>query len=139
MEAFATMCMRQGVDEGTVSSLCEDPWSVLPRGSTRTTVTATSAGWVSDIDALALGRFLVNIGAGRTHPADVLDHGAGIELAAHVGYRVEAGDALFHVDHNEDGPLPDVSDAFLIEGHVQAHAPTSRLLETVSIDDVMSS
>ena len=137
MEAFAAMCMRQGVDEGTVSSLCENPWSVLPRGNTRSTVTAPSAGWVSDIDALVLGRFLVSIGAGRTHPADVLDHGAGIELAAKVGDWVEAGEALFHVDHNQDGPLPDVSDAYLIDGHLQADVPDTRLLETVDIDDVM--
>jgi hypothetical protein len=31
-----------------------------------------------------------------------------------------------------------VSGAFLIDGHVQAHAPFSRLLETVNIDDVLT-
>ena len=137
MQAFAAMCMRQGVDEKTVASLLEDPWAVLPRGRTRTTVTAASPGWISDIDALALGRFLVSIGAGRTHPADVLDLGAGIELAAKVGDWVESGDALFHIDHNAEGTLPDVGAAFVVDGSVQVHAPTSRLLETVNIDDVV--
>jgi thymidine phosphorylase len=68
-----------------------------------------------------------------------LDLGAGIEIAAKVGEWVEAGDALFHVDHNVDGPLPDVSGAFVIDGSVQAQAPASRLLETVNINDIVVS
>jgi hypothetical protein len=38
-----------------------------------------------------------------------------------------------------DGPLPDVSGAFVIDGNVQVQAPASRLLETVNINDIVVS
>jgi len=133
LTAFAQMCRRQGVDEATVTALIADPWSVLPRGRSRTTVVAPTAGHVNDIDALALGRALVHIGAGRTHPAAVLDLGAGIEVIAKVGAYVEAGAALAHIDHNMSENVPDLTEAFT----VQVQAPVrqaSRLLETVNFE-----
>ncbi len=111
-------------------ALLEDPWSILPRGGTRTTLVAPASGWISDIDALALGRALVQIGAGRTHPDDVLDLGAGIELLATVGAHVEAGAPLAHIDHSMADGVPDVAGAFVI-GAEAVSPPGSRLMETI--------
>ena len=130
LEAFAHMCRRQGVEQATIMALLEDPWSILPRGGTRTTLVAPASGWISDIDALALGRALVQIGAGRTHPDDVLDLGAGIELLATVGAHVEAGAPLAHIDHSMADGVPDVAGAFVI-GAEAVSPPGSRLLETI--------
>ena len=131
LDAFAQMCRRQGVDQATVTSLIADPWSVLPRGSSRTTIVAPTSGWISGIDALALGRALVQIGAGRTHPDEALDLGAGIELLTTVGAPVEAGAPLAHIDHNMAVDVPDVVEAFVI-GAEAVSVPCSRLLETVA-------
>ena len=49
LDAFAQMCRRQGVDEATVMSLIADPWSVLPRGRSRTTLVAPSSGWIATL------------------------------------------------------------------------------------------
>ena len=130
LEAFAHMCRRQGVEQATITALLEDPWSILPRGGTRTTLVAPASGWISDIDALALGRALVQIGAGRTHPDDVLDLGAGIELLATVGAHVEAGAPLAHIDHSMADGVPDVAGAFVI-GAEAVSPPGSRLMETI--------
>ena len=88
----------------------------------------------SGIDALALGRALVQIGAGRTHPDDALDLGAGIELLTTVGAHVEAGAPLAHIDHNMTEGVPDVVEAFVI-GAEAVSVPGSRLLETVRLDE----
>ncbi|HIH53144.1 MAG TPA: thymidine phosphorylase [Candidatus Poseidoniaceae archaeon] len=136
LEAFADMCRRQGVEEKTVASLIEDPWSVLSRGKVRTTVKAPSSGWVSDVDALALGRLLVQIGAGRNHPADVVDHGAGIEVLAHVGDRVEEGQPLMIIDHNRSNAIPAESTAFTVQATQPTPRATSRLLESIDVNDV---
>ena len=78
----------------------------------RTTLVAPSSGWISDIDALTLGRARP-VGAGRTHPDDVLDLGAGIELLA----TAERGSrrAL----------------AYIGVGAEAVEVPASRLLQTV--------
>ncbi|MGB0951581.1 MAG: thymidine phosphorylase, partial [Poseidonia sp.] len=80
------------------------------------------------------GRALVQIGAGRTHPDDVLDLGAGIELLATVGAQVEAGTPLAHIDHNMTEGVPEVTQAFVI-GAEAGSVPSSRLLETVRLDE----
>ena len=104
----------------------------MPRGRSRTTLVAPASGWIGDIDALALGRALVRIGAGQTHPDDELDLGAGIELLVTVG-RVKLA-PLAHIDHNMTEGVPEVVEAFVIAAEAVS-LPASRLLETVRLDE----
>ena len=79
----------QGGDERTV----EEP-DRIELSRFRTTVTASSDGYVTDIDPLELGYASVGLGAGRTRAQDDVDPGAGIRLHVRLGDRVRAGDEL---------------------------------------------
>ncbi len=57
-------------------------------------VPAPSAGWVQAVDGEALGWIAVEIGAGRRRRDEPLAFGAGVEVLARIGDRVEAGDPL---------------------------------------------
>ncbi|MDQ6772407.1 MAG: thymidine phosphorylase [Candidatus Dormibacteraeota bacterium] len=61
------------------------------------TVPAPASGWVESVDALACGLAVVELGGGRLRKTDRVDHGVGLELAALVGDRVEAGAPLVQV------------------------------------------
>jgi thymidine phosphorylase len=63
----------------------------------RRTLTTDRAGWVSSIDALAVGMAVVDAGGGRRRKEDPVDHGAGVTIEAPVGTRVQGGEALAHV------------------------------------------
>jgi len=57
-------------------------------------IKAPASGHVSRFDALGLGRATLALGAGREKKGDPLDFGAGIEVFAAVGEKVEAGETV---------------------------------------------
>ncbi len=57
-------------------------------------VTAPRAGYVQAIDARRLGLLAAELGAGRRHAADGVDHTAGVVLAKQRGERVEEEEIL---------------------------------------------
>ena len=67
----------------------------------RRDVTAGAAGYVTDLDALAIGQAAVRLGAGRARKEDTISYGAGIECVAKPGDRVEAGQPVL-VLHTDD-------------------------------------
>ncbi len=71
-----------------------DDTSRMPLASVVSEVNAERAGWVSSIDALAVGRAAVTMGAGRTRAEDAVDHGVGILLLAKPGAKVDKGQPL---------------------------------------------
>jgi pyrimidine-nucleoside phosphorylase len=54
-------------------------------------VTAPAAGHVARLDALAVGRASLALGAGRERKDDVIDPGAGVEVLVRIGDEIEAG------------------------------------------------
>ncbi|MEN9748653.1 MAG: hypothetical protein RLZZ603_1345, partial [Actinomycetota bacterium] len=58
------------------------------------TVMAAESGYLGQVDALALGVASWRLGAGRARKEDSVQFGAGIELHAQLGDRVEAGQPL---------------------------------------------
>jgi pyrimidine-nucleoside phosphorylase len=66
----------------------------LPRAPVQLAVPAPTAGWVASIDALEVGYASLELGAGRLHKGDPIDHSAGIVIDRRVGDRVAAGDSL---------------------------------------------
>ena len=65
-----------------------------PRPAAGRTVTASSSGWVTDIQSRELGLVGIQLGAGRAHKEDGIDHTAGITLHRHLGEVVREGEAL---------------------------------------------
>jgi pyrimidine-nucleoside phosphorylase len=74
-----------------------DDVSRLPRAKLRRVLTAPRAGFVTNIDAYALGVLAIELGAGRTRVDQKIDHAAGFELQATVGDPVERGEPLVTV------------------------------------------
>ncbi len=67
----------------------------LPIGAHSETVTASRGGTMGDIDAMAVGLAAWRLGAGRSHPGERVQPGAGIRIHRRPGEPVAAGEALF--------------------------------------------
>ncbi len=93
---FREWISRQGGD----ASFLEEP-SLLPTARHRLPVTAGESGWIASIDALAVGRAVLDLGAGRRLKTDVIDHAAGAVLHLKVGDSVDAGRELATVHASE--------------------------------------
>jgi pyrimidine-nucleoside phosphorylase len=90
LEVFRKVVEAQGGDPRVV----DDPDGVLPQARHRTPVLAPESGTVRALAARDIGIAALLLGAGRRRVEDVIDPGAGIELAVHLGDRVERGEAL---------------------------------------------
>lgn len=60
-------------------------------------VRTARSGFVTRINALAIGEAAMRVGAGRATKDDAIDPDAGVVLRVTVGQRVQAGDVLAHV------------------------------------------
>ncbi|HEX2875747.1 MAG TPA: thymidine phosphorylase [Polyangiaceae bacterium] len=89
LDVFRRLVKAQGGDVRVV----DDP-SRLPRSKVQRVVTAAKSGYVTAIDAYALGVLAIELGAGRTRADQKIEPAAGFELHASVGERVERGAML---------------------------------------------
>jgi pyrimidine-nucleoside phosphorylase len=107
--------------------------SRLPLAPIEVPVRATRRGYVTAIDALAIGLAGVAMGAGRTRTDQAIDPGVGIRINAKPGVEVSAGDALavLHVRAESDGNavLDRVAAAFTL-GAAKV-APADLVLERI--------
>jgi pyrimidine-nucleoside phosphorylase len=90
LEAFRRMIEAQGGDGHVV----DDPWAVLPRAPVRRPIVAEAAGYLTSVDAEALGRASSDLGAGRKRKGDRIDPAVGIVFRPKVGDRVQSGEEL---------------------------------------------
>ena len=92
LEKFRDIIAAQGGDPRVI-----DDAARLPQPTSVDTWTATSDGFVSDMDAEAVGRAAVALGAGRDRADAPVDGAAGIDVLAPVGTRVKRGDPVFRL------------------------------------------
>jgi pyrimidine-nucleoside phosphorylase len=92
LEKFRDIIAAQGGDPRVI-----DDATRLPQPSSVDTWTATADGFVSEIDAEAVGRAAVALGAGRDRVDAPVDGAAGIDVLAPVGTRVKRGDPVFRL------------------------------------------
>ena len=71
-----------------------DPNAELPKAKHEHVITATSTGYLNELDALAVGTASWRLGAGRARKEDPVQFGAGIVLHAKRGDKVTAGEPL---------------------------------------------
>ncbi|WP_283195731.1 thymidine phosphorylase [Rhizobium sp. AN80A] len=83
---------------GGPSDLVEKPDSHLPTAPVIRPVTAIRGGWLAACDSRDIGMKLIDLGGGRRHPDDRIDHRVGFSDIVALGTRVERGDpiALVH-------------------------------------------
>lgn len=74
-----------------------DDVSLLGRAPHVVPVEARRPGFVADVDPLALGHVVVDLGGGRRQPGDAIDPHVGIVLKKELGEPVQAGDVLAFV------------------------------------------
>jgi pyrimidine-nucleoside phosphorylase len=65
-------------------------------------VVANSDGFVTKIDALAIGHAAMYLGGGRAKMDDVIDHAVGIVLNKKVGDYVKKGEPLAYIHSNKE-------------------------------------
>jgi pyrimidine-nucleoside phosphorylase len=97
-ETFARMVEAQGGDPRIV----EDPWAVLPRASTVTAIASDRSGWLAAVDAEAVGRAAIGLGAGRRKKGDPIDPAVGLTLRVKVGDRIDAGAEIGEVHARDE-------------------------------------
>ncbi|SNQ46843.1 pyrimidine-nucleoside phosphorylase [Frankia canadensis] len=78
-----------------------DPDAALPRASTVETVPAPASGYLTRLDARAVGVAAWRLGAGRARKEDAVSAAAGVRWLAGVGDPVEAGRPLLEL-HTDD-------------------------------------
>lgn len=90
-DKFLEVIRRQGGDE----KLVRDPHGRVAEPMAE--VSAPVDGFVRDVDALAIGRIVTSMGAGRTRKEDDVDPLAGLVLAKKPGEAVRAGDPIAYL------------------------------------------
>jgi len=92
LDKFREWISCQGGETGFI-----DEPGALPLAPWRVAVEAAEAGWVEGIDALAVGRAVQKLGAGRQCIEDVIDSSVGARLLAKTGDRVEQGSEMAEI------------------------------------------
>lgn len=77
-----------------ISAQGGDPAAALPKALHSHTVLAEEGGYLSKLDALSVGIASWRLGAGRERKEDAVQFGAGVELHAQLGDKVEKGQPL---------------------------------------------
>ncbi len=89
-EGFAHNIELQGGDGG----VCDTPEMLLNTDLVEVEIKANGAGFVSEIDTLAIGNAIVEIGGGRTKADDKIDHAVGYACQAKLGEAIKTSDPL---------------------------------------------
>jgi len=90
LERFRQWVAAQGGDPNVA-----DDMALLPRSAHERSVRVDETGYVARLDAEAIGRAAMELGAGRRRAQDVLDPGAGVVCEVRVGEQLDAGDVAF--------------------------------------------
>jgi thymidine phosphorylase len=85
MDCFRALIAAQGGDLSVPLAL----------GTHTETVTADRSGTMGHIDAMAVAMAAWRLGAGRAHPADAVQSGAGVRIHRRPGEPVTAGEPVF--------------------------------------------
>ena len=75
-------------------SVCDKPELLLNQHLLQIQIDSTSAGFVSEIDAKAVGEAICAVGGGRTQITDKIDFAVGFECLAKIGDEINRGDTL---------------------------------------------
>jgi thymidine phosphorylase len=111
-----------------------DPDAPLPVAAHVQTWPAPGTGWLSRLDALAVGTAAWRLGAGRARKEDDVSAAAGVICLAKPGDRVEAGQPLLELRADDPGrfaaALDALADAAVVAG--EPPAPVSPVIEIVT-------
>ena len=75
-------------------SICDKPEKLLTKRLRKHEIVSPESGYVTTVDALAVGQAVRDIGGGRVKAEDSVDHAVGFESVAKIGAKVKKGDVL---------------------------------------------
>ncbi|HEX4290985.1 MAG TPA: thymidine phosphorylase, partial [Trebonia sp.] len=113
-----------------------DPDAPLPRAlHQRAALPAATDGWVTRLDARAVGVAAWRLGAGRARKEDSVSHTAGVRCLAKPGDRVAAGQPVLELHADDPGRFAAALEA--VEGAVtigrEPPARTALILDQVGV------
>lgn len=107
-EKFRVLVGAQGGDVSYV-----DQPDRLPRARFAKTVASPQSGWVTSLDARAIGEASVALGAGRASKVDHVDHAVGFLIHHKVGDQIQQGAPLFAIHANDERKLAEAQETVL--------------------------
>lgn len=114
LERFRLNIECQGGD----ASVCDGPEKLIDPSIQTIDIVAESDGFVTEIDTLAIGNAICNLGGGRTKADDKIDRAVGFSSEVKIGSEVRKGDPLFTLhlrNESQAGPIADkLTQAFAI-------------------------
>ena len=131
-ERFRLMVEAQGGDSSILdsdASLMRGLGLMDPNLNT-TELLVGEAGWVEGIDAMAIARVCLGLGAGRIRLGDSVDRAVGVILEAQVGDRLEEGEpwmVLYHRNEVDRSTLEGLLDSITLSN--EEIRPESRIAE----------
>ena len=131
-QRFREMVQAQGGDASILdsdASLTRGLGLMGPELNT-TELSSGSAGWVEDIDAMAIATACLGLGAGRTRLGDIVDRAVGAILEVQVGDRLEVGEpwmVLYHRGEMDRGALEGLLGSITLSD--EEVVPESRIAE----------
>jgi thymidine phosphorylase len=105
-----------------------DPDARLPEAAEVEVVRSTVDGYVSDVDALAIGVAAWRLGAGRARKEDPVSAAAGVLLHRKPGDPVRAGDPLYELRADDAERIPGAREAAAGAVTIAPAAPTATSL-----------
>jgi thymidine phosphorylase len=129
LEVFRRMVEQQGGDP----RVADDP-ARLPAAPHREVVAAERGGYVVTLDAEAIGRAAMVLGAGRDHVEHAIDPAVGVVMRVRVGERVRPGDALVELHYRDAAKLPAARDLIHSACVLADERPTAQELVLEVVD-----
>lgn len=110
-----------------------DPDAPLPRARLVEAVRADRAGFVTRVDARAVGVAAWRLGAGRARKEDTVSPGAGVRLRVRPGDRVAGGQVVAELHADDDAHAAAGRDAFVYAITIGDRAPAAHPLRMARI------
>jgi len=127
-ERFKRMVELQG---GNPRAL-DDP-ALLPQASCHTDIPASATGYLTEVDAEAVGKASLVLGAGRAQVTDDVDPAAGINGIVKIGESVVEGQTLMTLHSSDENKLSaakkELTDAMTISDEIRSAPPL--IVETI--------
>jgi pyrimidine-nucleoside phosphorylase len=128
LEVFRKNIELQGGDP----RVCDEPKLLLNEKLLKVPVFADRSGFVAEIDTLAVGNAVCEIGGGRTKAEDGVDYAVGYASEIKIGDPITAGEQLGLVYCRDPGRSEDVSAKLLAAYTISDNQPTPpELIRTV--------
>ena len=104
MGIFEQMCIAQGVPPSSFENERNllNSLGLLDSDLNTTEFTVPQPGWIADLDAMALGKVVLELGGGRLNLGDDIDAGVGFVLDAHVGSLMVVDEPWITVYHRDE-------------------------------------